>query len=224
MEILSIGWCEMKVKKWKLIIIVLFVIAIIVALVKRQEYTNILLDENNLKQFFVAPLPNEILPDSMEVYKEQLLQSPIVLRVKAVGTREYSAKTIKQQAEVLEVYKGSGINVQEEIDILTTRNSFDFEDMTFNLGFTNLMQKDNEYLVFFDEKINSPYKGDNIYRISDLIINPIFNYNDVENIITPDEEYIPYSLVLNNEFIVGDSIALERILAFKHELLEMYPR
>jgi hypothetical protein len=214
----------MKIKKWKMIIIVACFIAAIIAVIKRQEYTNIMEDEKNIELFSVAPIRNDFLSDSMAGYKEILNKSPIVLRVKAKGKIEYSFKTIKQQVEVLKVYKGNEIRVGEVIEVLTTRQALDFNDMTFNLGFTNLMKKDNEYLIFFDEKIDNPYTGDNIYRISDMLFNPVFNYSDVDNVVIEEGRYVLYSLVIDNEFIVGDSVTLEKLLTFKHELLEIYPK
>lgn len=214
----------MKIKKWKMIIIVACLIAAIIGIVKRQEYTNIMKDEKNIELFTVAPIRYDFFADSMEVYTEMLDQSPIVLRVKAEGEREYSYQTLKQQVEVLEVYKGNEIQVGEEIEVLTTRLALNFSDMKVSLGFTNLLKKDNEYLIFFDEKIDSPYHGDNIYRISDMTFNPIFNYNDVDNVVIEEGMYVPYSLFTDSEFIVGDSVSLEKLLTFKQEMIDAYPR
>ncbi|SFR81664.1 hypothetical protein [Anaeromicropila populeti] len=214
----------MKIKKWKLTIIIACGIALVIGLIKKQEYTNIMADENNLFLFSVAPLHNDMLPDSLDEYIDLLTNSPIILRVKASGKREYTAKTIKQHVQIVEVYKGTHINEGEEIDILTTRMFLNLDDMTLNLGFTNLLKKDNEYLVFFDEKINSPYPKDNVYRISELLINPVFNYRDVPNTIIENKRYVPYSSVSENEFMVGDSVSLKKILLFKQKLLSKYPQ
>lgn len=213
-------------KIWRIIVVTGFVLAAIIGLIKRQSYSDLMADHSNINLFSVAPLTQNMLKLPMGDYQGMLDQSQIVIRVKAERDREYINRGIRQHVKIMEVYKGSGINNGDEIDLLSTRTTFNFNDMTFNMGFVNLMLKNKEYLVFCDEKVKSPFKGDSkLYRVSDFILNPIFCYEDIENKATnSSERYVPYPQVANDEFIVQDEETLSKVTEVKQILLEKYPK
>ena len=212
-------------KIWKRMILLACVIALVLGLIERQTYTNLLVDENDLNNFSVVPLTDEILSLQLEVYLNALQEKPIIIRVKAKGQIDFLNKAIKQDALVLEVYQGEGLKAGDQIQLLTTRTVFNFIDMEFNMGFSNLLKKDREYLVFCDYKIDSPYKKDkNVVQVSDFIINPVFCYDDFKNTVTNTSERVLYSQIASNEFVVEDESTLEKLLELKQKLIDTYPR
>lgn len=212
-------------KIWKIIIILACVIALVLGLVERQTYTNLLADEKDLNNFSVVPLTDEILSLQLGVYLNDLKQKPIIIRVKAKGEINFLNKAIKQNVQVLEVYQGKSLKVGDQIQLLTTRTVFDFNDMAFNMGFSNLLQKDKEYLVFCNNKINSPFqKDENLFQVSDFIVNPVFCYDDFKNTVTSTSEKVSYSQIASNEFVVKDESTLEKLLELKQKLIDIYPR
>lgn len=216
---------NLNMKIWKRMILLACVIALVLGLIERQTYTNLLVDENDLNNFSVVPLTDEILSLQLEVYLNALQEKPIIIRVKAKGQIDFLNKAIKQDALVLEVYQGEGLKAGDQIQLLTTRTVFNFIDMEFNMGFSNLLKKDREYLVFCDYKIDSPYKKDkNVVQVSDFIINPVFCYDDFKNTVTNTSERVLYSQIASNEFVVEDESTLEKLLELKQKLIDTYPR
>ncbi|MGB8455032.1 MAG: hypothetical protein WCD89_22215 [Anaerocolumna sp.] len=212
-------------KIWKRIILLACVIALILGLIERQTYTNLLADEKDVNNFSVIPLTDEILSLQLDIYLNELKQKPIIIKVKAKGELNFLYRAIKQNVQVLEVYKGTSLKVGDQIQLLTTRTVFDFNDIAFNMGFTNLLKKDNEYLVFCEDKIDSPFKKDkNLFRVSEFIINPIFCYDNFKNTVTNTSEKVLYSQIASNEFVVEDESTLKKLLELKQKLFYIYPR
>lgn len=98
------------------------------------------------------------------------------------------------------------------------------EDMSAELHFVNVMEPDDEYLIFLDRKEDLK----KIYILIEDTFSPIFNYEDKEHVIISDvpenNTYVSYNEVKNNEFFVRREETLEAILEAKHQLLKMYPK
>jgi hypothetical protein len=201
------------------------VFAAVIGLIQKRTYTNITANERVLDYFKVAVLVDDMVP--LESFKEIFSEDSFILHVKSEGEVEYLFGAKKQYVTVQKVYKGDDIKVGDKIAVAGSA-PLNFDDMTASMVFVNNMKKDNEYLVFLEEKIDT-LEGDRIptYRIPSYSLTPIFNYEDKEhNIITVNEEikYVPYSDVSQNEFFVDTEEVLEELLEFKHELLSLYPK
>lgn len=208
------------------LIIIGLITAIAVGLFYRQSYTNITAEAQFMENHFEVALWNlDIAPTLPETMVSELPNSEIVIRAKSLGNK-FTFKNILQQVEVQEVYQGEGLEKGDTISVTNVGWGLFFDDMTANLNFVNLMQPGEGYLIFLDGKLENP-EGDNIYMLPDLIIPPIFNYEDQEHVILnvpEDNPYVPYEKVRNNEFFVSSEESLEALLEAKHALLEKYPK
>lgn len=208
------------------LIVIGVIVAISVGLFFRQSYTNITAHANFMEDHFkVALWDLEIAPTLPEAMVNELPNSPIIIRAKSIGG-EYTFKNILQHVEVQEVYQGEGLNKGEKITITNIGWGLFFDDMSANLNFINLMEPGEEYLIFLDGKLANPYES-NVYLLPDLIIPPVFNYEDKEHVILDvpeDNPYVPYAKVKNNEFFVNSEEALDALMEAKHALLEKYPK
>lgn len=195
---------------------------------QRGSYTNITNEDNFMEQFSVAILPDDLASDLTDIWREELPKANIILRVKALGEIDYLFNINVQRVEVLEVYKGEEVHVGNKIGVTSTSWRFFFDDMTANLNFVNFMEKENEYLIFLDKKMDSLNPSDQVYRIWDeFLMFPIFNYENKEHVfIEPTGETlnVPYSEVSQNEFMVSSQERLEKLNALKEYLFERYPQ
>ncbi len=207
------------------LMIIALIAAIAIGLFFRQSYTNVTAQSNFMENHFnVALWDLEIAPTLPQIMQEELPNSNIIIRAKSIGS-DYSFKSFKQNVEVLEIYRGEGLKKGEKIAITDHAWQLYFDDMTANLSFVNLMQPGEEYLLFLDRKLENPYEN-NIYLLPELIIPPIFNYQDMDHVVVVpiDDLYVPYEKVKNNEFFVSSDEALQSLMEVKHILLQKYPR
>src|SRR5690625_1318372 len=207
---------------------VLVVGAMIVGIIYRSTYTNITEEPDFMEKYFsVALYDFDMSPQLFERMGEELPNSPIIVRVKSDGTRDFEFKSIKQNVEVLEVYRGDELTVGDEIAVRMRGGFLVFENMSANVHFVNFMQDGDEYLLFLEGKFESPDpKEDNHYIFSDLIIPGIFNYEDKDHTIietSQGDRYVPYKEVKDNEFFVSSEEVLDELMKLKHDLLKQYP-
>lgn len=205
-----------------------FLVAIIVGILSKQTYTNITQQDDVMDYFSVALLNSELASGAKRRMEEELPNANIILKVKAEGEIEHMFKRNKQLVSVTEVYKGENIKKGDKVFIVASNWQFFFDDMTANMGFINLLEKDSEYLVFIDDKVKALDTNDNnTYHLIDTIIAPVFNYKDKENTIievSDDNYYVPYSKVSKNEFFVSSKDALDKIENLKYKLLAKYDK
>lgn len=213
-------------KKHLYIFIMIFTVAACIGLVKRITYTNATNKVEFMNEFKVATLSYENVVGNIERWRHELPNKNIVLKVQALGQIDYSFKTVIQNVKVLDVFSGENIQIGENIALASTGWRLYFDDKTSDMGFVNFMSKDNEYLIFIDEKINTLSSNDEVYRISEeFLIPPIFNYkNTSHNFVQPigESSYVPYEKVRGNEFFIATKESLDEIEKFKEELFEMY--
>ncbi|WP_078553744.1 hypothetical protein [Bacillus alkalicellulosilyticus] len=209
------------------IMTIALVIAVVVGVFFRQTYTNVTADSNGMENFSVALWDFDISPSLIEAMREDLPESNFIIRAKSDGEKEFTFRNNTQFVEILEVYRGEGLDIGERIGITSHRWLFFFDDMTANVSFINVMQPGEEYLIFLEEEIDLVQKKDRLFVVPELIVSPIFNYEDKSHTIinVPEENrYVPYKDVKGNEFFVSSEEALEALMDVKHELLERYPR
>lgn len=211
-----------------IIMIIAFIGAIVTGYVMKGTYSNVTAASTVMDNFTVALWDFDMSPNIIQTMKNDLPESNLIIRVVSEGETSFSFKNNKQYVKVVEVYKGNELSVGDEIAVTTLGWRFFFDDMSANLGFVNFMQPENEYLIFLDRKIDSlDPKEDNIYLIPDLIIPPIFNYQDKNHTIInvhKDDRNVPYEVVKENEFLVSSVEALNELTKLKHEFLQKYPQ
>lgn len=193
----------------------------------RQTYTDVSANENMLEQFTVALWDLDLSPTLIDTMRQVLPDSPIIIRAKSDGRTHYTFKNFYQNVIVEEVYQGKDIAVGDQISIMDFSWYVVFDNMSINASFINLMQSNEEYLIFLEKKLDTIHPDDQIYLTNDLIMPPIFNYEDKEHEIlsvTDEDLYVPYSSVKYNEFFVSSEEALIELMVLKHELLAQYPR
>lgn len=207
---------------------VALIFAIVIGIVTGQAYTTVTAEPNVMDHFSVAVWDLDTTPTLLETMQKELPNSNHIIRAKSAGEMGYTFKNNRQYVEVLEVFQGEGIEVGDKIAVTTTSWFFIFDEMWANTSFINIMQPENEYLIFLEEKLETvDRKESNIYLLPEWIIPPIFNYQDKENIVTPtpyDERYVPYDMVRDNEYFVRSEEALEALMEWKHGILAQYPR
>ncbi|MDD4368973.1 MAG: hypothetical protein PHP39_08560 [Oscillospiraceae bacterium] len=214
----------------KIIVMALAVMTVIAAgigLLQRRTYTDISRNQNPTETMQVAMWLDEISPDHMEFLKENLPDSPIILRVKGTGKIAYHYFQNLQQATIQEVYKGSDLSVGEDIYLANGSRCYLFSKNQANCGFVNDCQAGQDYLVFLQEKILTPQKeAYPVYTVMPYVIEPIFNYSDIQNKVVSvslDQILVPYAEVADNEFFAGSESGLAHWLALKRQMLQLYP-
>lgn len=219
----------------------IFVIAMTVAccalaifgLSKRGTYTNITAEPDYLDSLYVGEIPKEFAAHQCSQMRQTLPESAYILRVKAVEPVDFCYGTGRQKVKILQVFKGSGIEPEEEIYITSVHwRILLYDDIpSAERGYVNFLLDDHEYLIFCETKVNSLDKQPTFEMLEEPALVPIFCYDDLENVILDTDEYgvrgttyVPYSLVKGNEFFADSDEALQAILSLKKEMLAMYPR
>lgn len=198
--------------------------------VKRQSYTDICSEENYLDQLYIAELESPLVADSCSTLEQELPDVPIILRVSTAGEYENLFNTGRQKVEIEEVYSGNSLKKGDEIYLTsgTWRIVVDLQPPAIERGFVNILKEGKEYLVFVTEKVRTDSESLPVCRLySNSIIDPVFCYEDMENVIVPLGEgptYVPYAQVKDNEFFAGDEEGLAAWTELKQKMLSAYPR
>lgn len=204
-------------------IVLIIVIAGIIGIVYKSTYDNPLADEKSFDKISVSlfeernigiiegTLAGTIKGETQYVYKIVITED-----------YEFDFQSLTQKAKILEVFKGDGV-VGDEITIYDSCWHL-FDDNYMNTGFTSLMKKGEEYLVYFMCKNNNELHGE-YYTIEAYTIAPYFSYKNKENYI-PEEyksaQYIDYGLVKNNEFFAENKKVEDAYYVFKETMMEEY--
>ena len=218
----------MKLKYIVFITSILVAIAAVFGIMQRFTYTNITGEAGFKDNLRVAQLGEALVDTSIERMKEELSDSPYILKVKFTGVTEYLYRVSQHKVQVVEVYKGSELQAGDEIYITNGQGHYVPEMKSIELSFVNEMEKDKEYLVFLENKIDTlASQTDNVYMMPDFIITTIFAYQDRECVVSTthydDSTYVDYKDVKNNEFFIDTEESMKKIIDFKHSLLEQYP-
>ena len=200
--------------------IFIFCIACLVGIVSRISYTD--LTQNDINEMNVFTMnTNPFNGDIVKILGEELEQCQYILAVKGTGEREYEFHTTLQNVIVENVFKGDQLEKGNKIKIIGGYYIV-FEEMMANMRFVNYMKKNQEYLVFLKERVEGP-RGydDNIYRLPDVIISPIFSYDMEENAMA-NESIVPYTSVWDNEFFISNKDAFEELKTIKNFYINRY--
>lgn len=224
----------MRKKNWAAIFCIFVVIAAFIAaagigLVKKQEYTNYLAEDDYMPSFSVSLLSEEIAESLTKNIADDM---PFILQVRSIGyTHDFFYR--KDYVVVEKVYQGEGITPGETISLLAYGGGVDCKTMEVEMRFSNLMQKDKSYLVFLERKLE-PLKEEEypLYVYPDTILMPKFCLEDMESVIPPKEvvvipgdesmKQVSWSEVSKNEFFAESEEALKKLQAIKKEILQTY--
>lgn len=217
----------MRVRTIALLTAVLFAIAAVIGLVNRSSFTNYTAE--GLESFNVAVASDELIDRALDGIEADLSNSRYILRVRADSGMQYTFKCTEEPVTVLEVYKGDGVQVGEQIKIVRDNSRIFFDETReINMNFVNEMKAGDEYLVFLSTHLESKaINNQNVYMTSEFLITPIFSYSDRENtpVVPEDMSYtvVPYTEVENNEFFAVTQYGIDRLNELKAKLLEQYP-
>lgn len=131
-------------------------------------------------------------------------ESNYILKVTPTDGVKFSFLCYTEPVKILEVYKGDNLHSGDEIEILRNSSNI-FWDMnntdSVNMGFVNLMNPNEEYLVFLKDKISEKA----IYKTVPCLMATIFSYENHDNMIIlkdgSEASITSYQEVCNKNFL-----------------------
>lgn len=215
-----------------IIIFISFIMVYIYGLSQKNSYTNVWNSNKNKEQVIVGII-HEDDSDIFEDFESKLDSCPIVLRIKALSSFEFYGREGRQKVEVITVLKGeeslkSGDNIFLTSIQRTMIKSGDF--FMLSTGYTNLMQKDEEYIVFVSGKADTKGFEENVYRIygdDTMFVCPIFQMTDNYNIIEKNKyvygnDFVLYKDAEECELLTDSETLLNEFIEIKHNIIEKY--
>ncbi|MBQ3515438.1 MAG: hypothetical protein IJA32_16850 [Lachnospiraceae bacterium] len=212
---------------------IIFFVALCYGIYNKKFYKDFNLEEEPLNNFVVALVDEELLDIQLSIMKEELDSSNIIIAAKCEDTFKYRFSSNTQEVSIEYVFKGDGLNEGDKIEIARNGTHIYMEKDGFiagmpsnDLGFVNEMVPGKIYLIFLDRKLNT-FNEEKIYiQVDDLIVAPIFCYEDIPNMpcISIDEigNYAKYETVKENEFFITSEKGIEKMEAFKEQLISKY--
>lgn len=191
----------------------------------RQSFTDISQEDKPFDNFEIGLL-SENTALNIKEYAENSLEngSSYILKVTPTDKVKFSFLCYTEPVKILEIYKGDDLQIGEEIEILRNSSTifWDLNDTDcVNMGFVNLMNENEEYLVFLDKKIEDKP----VYKTTSCLVDPIFSYTHHDNSVVNgknNSSSIEYINVKNNEFFTADKESLEILESVKSVLIEKY--
>ena len=163
-------------------VLVVFLAAGVFGVIKRQTYTDTASENNYMDRLNVALLPEKNVISCCNALAEELPNVPIILKVKCMDEMEYVFGAGQQKVHVEEIFKGSELVGEEELYVYSERwgLSLTVAPVSAELGFVNVMEPGEEYLVFLSgKKVRIPGKDTRGYEMfSDMLLLPVFLYGD----------------------------------------------
>lgn len=199
--------------------------------IHRPSYTNESRDPDFMDSLYVAEIPENLAAKWCAQMAVELPKCRYIFRVRPLEGIDYQYGHGRQKVEIAEVYSGEGINIGDEIYILSENWGLVLDDKikSVEMGFVNVPQKEYEYLVFCTAMIDSVELNTPTFQIyGKYSITPVFCCAEMDNaIIEPHDNdmgtYVLYSEVKENEFFAATEYALEVWLALKEEMLRLFP-
>ncbi len=201
-------------------------------LYQKRTYTDIASDPVYLEEIYVAQAPEDIALRDCEKLEEELPSAPNIFRVRAKEAVEYIGGSGRQQAEITEIFRGSGLSVGDRIYLTSSKWSLRLfsEPHSIERGFVNIMETDGEYLVFCRERLEDTGELLPIYSLylpeEGSAIAPLFALEEHRNKVGAmwvGTTYTPYREVRDNEFFAATCTALEAMEGLKAAMLDRYP-
>ena len=201
------------------VISIMTVLPIGAGLMCRQSFTDISQVDKPFDNFEIGLL-SENTALNIKEYAENSLEdnSWYILKVTPTDKVKFYFLCYTEPVEILEIYKGDDLQIGEEIEILRDSSHifWDLNDTDgINMGFVNLMNESEEYLVFLDKKIEDKP----VYKTVPCLMSAIFSYSNRDNAVLTDNKFRNTG---NNEFFTSDENALEILESVKSVLIEKY--
>ncbi len=217
----------MRIGIEKILVLLLTLMGLILGIYSKSTYTNIMEEEDILDSFETAELAGDWLSANEEILADQ----EYAIKCRVISGPTYSFRTFTYKVEVLEVFKGSDLNVGDEINIWRGSWSVRASEKRIDLGYINTLSTEKEYMVFLSERLDIPEeKYGVVYAMSgDIIGAPIFCYDDdFERVCAPlstEEDYgsyVSYSLIKNNEFFASNETIMQSAYEYKYRVMSTY--
>lgn len=205
-------------KKMALITVIMLIPAVITGLWCRSTFVYC----NELKYYKVSPVDTsviEIVAKNLETLTDE---SVYVLKVKCISEPLFTFKRMYQRVEVLEIFKGDGIDAGDVINITACSSRIFTEDNRINMGFVNAMHQDKDYLVLLNEREDVKEIELKLYPTAEALITLIFVYENTVNAPAGEVVYVPYTKLQDNELFARTQEGLEIFLDIKQKVMEKY--
>ena len=201
---------------------------------EKKTYTDFSELDEPMNQFCVGILPEGMVERQVSFLPEELPNSAYILEVKCLNPFDFRCSCVTQAVEIEKVIKGEDTSVGEQINIVRANSTIYLEeDMkildrpSINMGFVNEMIPGESYLVFLEEKVDSPYKNDDIYVTCEFIIAPIFSLNDLPSYAchVDSGEGVSssyYETVSGSQYFFKNEQDIEIWEKFRREILKEY--
>lgn len=230
---------EDKTKRLHIACFMIFISMFVIAGISRSTITNYMEQEDYTEHLQVAELPENFAISMSEEMKKELPKSNIIMKVYATGKQKYEFQNFQQEVKVEKIYKGNITLEQKTIWVMKPSwcvfADYDLErEKTFDglyteLSFVNYMKPGKEYLLFLDQKVDTLAVKDktDIYQFSeDVLITPIFCYEDQNNVVAPARKeftYVRYAEVAENEFFSTTEKGISAMDNLKNVMINQYP-
>lgn len=209
-------------KKIAVIMFIITIISGVIGIVCKRSYVNY----TDLEYYQVGLFPDALADNIADRMEKVIEESEYILKVRCVGKLEFSFVLTYQPVVVEKIFKGSGLNINEEINISKYPSHIYQNPYSINMGFVNTMEEEREYLVFLNSKTKSVEFGTEIYITADTIVSPVFSYDNHDNVIVDSISdtglFAMYSDVAENEFFVESEASLDVLMKIKNNMINKY--
>lgn len=195
---------------------------------KRATYTDVSRDGAYLDEIHVAQIPEEICVSDCKRLTEELPDVSEVVKVTALADVEHLAGTSRQLVRIQKVYQGTALEEGQEIYVTFYRWSLSLSEEPFSLerGFVNVMETEEEYLLFLEGQADELGGTIPVYRLyGECVIAPMFAYKEHDNQIGSmvlGSTYVLYDEVRENEFFAVTQAAMDALLELKEKMMAQY--
>jgi hypothetical protein len=214
---------------WMLLLIVMLGL-VVFGIIKKQTYISII-DQKSADPYdkiTVGCMPEDYAEGLVDSFGDLLIYSNIILKVEILSDPVFFYRGYGYDVSVKQVFNGSELAVGDEFFLTKGSWTTFFEDeepYALNLGFTNFLQKGEDYLVFIDSKVDT-LDDSLVYALYDYTITPAYCYTDGTS--TPaesdfnDQYSVYYNEVKNSEFFGENEASIEKMYELKKMLISQY--
>ncbi len=206
-------------------------VALIIGVYQKRTYTNYAQD-GYPDNILVAGL-NDGLSD-IAFAKDNFSNAPIIVRVKVLEPIEYIGGVGRQLVEIEQNYTSNIIPDGNSIYICSLNWGItrvgDDKIPALSRHFVNLLNVDEEYLIFLDHEVSSPGATGITYQLyaDDSWIAPVISYSEHTNkLVVPclndESTYGLYKDVWENEFFATTQEVLDAFIDMKEYYINKYP-
>lgn len=224
----------MRMKHVIVVSVLMVIAATAIGLKCRAGYRDLNAEEEPLDNFIVPAMPPNFLEMVLDGAMEQLDDDNIILAVTCTEATFFRPHCTTEKVRVQKIFKGEGLAIGEEIEFARENTHiFMDEEMRIagkpciNMGFVNQMIVGKSYLIFLDKKLVSMDETEIYVQPEDIMFAPIFCYEALESypleLVDEDSNSVEYVSAKGSEFFFSSQEDLDKMQAFKAEMLAKYP-